>query len=1382
MRGSFTLQGFVRICLCLVLLGSFGKGWGQIAQFNFPATNSLVVSAKNTNVSVSDISLTSGTIETNITTGTYFPNEPYIEESNGWTATNQTDAKAFTFTITAGSGYVFNITNVSFRAYATSAGPTAFGFAVGSTNIYSVNAPDASLVAVNQNVSGQNNLSSATIKIQGWLNGSRTSAGTGVFRLDDVVITGTVTSTSTPTISTGTITGSPFCVTSSAGSSTISVPFSTTGTFSGGNFTAQLSNADGTFPVTPISIGTGTSSPISATIPANTAADTRYRIRVVHTTDGVTGSDNGANLTVNNPITISTQPANIGICSGASGSFTVGIASGTPTYQWQASANGVDGWANVANGTPTGATYTGATTATLNVTSTSGYYYRVLLTNGACVTTSDVAQLTISGTAPTFSTQPSNTTGTTGSTGSFNFTALASGSPTYQWQYSANGSSGWANVADATPANVTYTNATTGTLTVNTNASTSAGILYYRVNATENGCTGTSNTATLTLSAPDFVSISALNTAYTQNFDALTSGSWNNGTTLLGWYASVSSYAAATSSNTSGGLFAVSGTPSTDKALAVLNTNGTGTISYGVRLRNATGSNINYLYLEYIGEQWRDQNSTGDSIQVAYYTASTANNLSASGYTNIVPLNFVAPINSSTNALDGNVAANKRLIGGIIDLSASPLANGNEIMIRFLDLNANNNDHFLAVDDIRIVALNTPNYTLPLATYDNLYIDGASFNSVVDINTTINRRLLINNGTLQVNAGKQLITASTSSWNFNGKSVQFKANSIDGYAILNNTAGGTITGATNVTVERFIPSKSARKNIFLSSPVVGSIANGWQQQIHVTGAGTGGDLCPDGSTKNSNGFDRTQSNSPSIFSYDATTASPATRWVSIPNTTSNTTPGIGYRVVVRGPRSAGCGLLDGTIAAQAEVTLAAVGTLNTGNTSVAVPASTVGNGFFLVGNPYAATIDFSATDFATMRSNNNINGSYWMYDPSNTASTSGTIYSTFNAGSFTGAPTTLTNGNRIASGQAFFMQRTSGTATTVSNFFQSSYIISDQQAGLFRTQNNTPSWTGFVRIRYEQTNNTYIGDAIVRYTAPGNDVSNTQTTNYDAMSLNTGNNVVNTWKGSTRYSIQTRPDDFVAADTVAVEVTASNAGTYQLRFSEFESTANDIFLLDAFTNTVHNVKQQPLYPFTVSADPTSQGSGRFKLVFRTNATLPVHFNSIAAKRTGETTAQVSWTVPNDAAINVYTIERSTDGKRFEAIGTVASKQQQQPETYQFTDPKATQATLYYRVKASATNGAFRYSAVAKLNGKASHVAVQVYPNPVTDVVNVVLPTTVKATSYRVVDATGKVVATQQVQALPGSTLSIAAAALTQGTYYLTIVLANGDTVVANFVK
>jgi hypothetical protein len=99
------------------------------------------------------------------------------------------------------------------------------------------------------------------------------------------------------TITTGTITGSPFC----AGAS-VSVPFTSTGTYNAGNvYTAQLSNGTGSF-ASPVNIGTLSSTALSgtinATIPTNTAGGTGYRIRVVSSNTVVTGSDNGVNLTV----------------------------------------------------------------------------------------------------------------------------------------------------------------------------------------------------------------------------------------------------------------------------------------------------------------------------------------------------------------------------------------------------------------------------------------------------------------------------------------------------------------------------------------------------------------------------------------------------------------------------------------------------------------------------------------------------------------------------------------------------------------------------------------------------------------------------------------------------------------------------------------------------------------------------------------------------------------------------------------------------------------------------------------------------------------------------------------------------------------------------
>lgn len=98
-------------------------------------------------------------------------------------------------------------------------------------------------------------------------------------------------------ITTSTITGSPFC----AGAA-VNVPYTISGTFTSGNiFTAQLSDATGSF-ASPVAIGTLTSinaGTINATIPFTTASGTAYRVRVVSSNPVTTGSNNGANLTVN---------------------------------------------------------------------------------------------------------------------------------------------------------------------------------------------------------------------------------------------------------------------------------------------------------------------------------------------------------------------------------------------------------------------------------------------------------------------------------------------------------------------------------------------------------------------------------------------------------------------------------------------------------------------------------------------------------------------------------------------------------------------------------------------------------------------------------------------------------------------------------------------------------------------------------------------------------------------------------------------------------------------------------------------------------------------------------------------------------------------------
>ncbi len=102
-----------------------------------------------------------------------------------------------------------------------------------------------------------------------------------------------------------------------AGAST-SVSYTASGIFNAGNiFTAQLSDANGSF-VSPLAIGTLTSTALSGnigvTIPMNTISGSGYRIRIVSSNLSGVGADNGTDIVINSAPVI-TCPANISVNS-----------------------------------------------------------------------------------------------------------------------------------------------------------------------------------------------------------------------------------------------------------------------------------------------------------------------------------------------------------------------------------------------------------------------------------------------------------------------------------------------------------------------------------------------------------------------------------------------------------------------------------------------------------------------------------------------------------------------------------------------------------------------------------------------------------------------------------------------------------------------------------------------------------------------------------------------------------------------------------------------------------------------------------------------------------------------------------------------------------
>ena len=204
----------------------------------------------------------------------------------------------------------------------------------------------------------------------------------------------------------------------------------------------------------------------------------------------------------------------------------------------------------------------------------------------------------------------------------------------------------------------------------------------------------------------------SLNDIYYQNFDTLDSASggstdtnpWADDSTLAGWYSTRIEYLANRGSNTEGALYSFGAGGGANRALGSVATASTGTIHYGVALTNNTGQSIDYIAVSFYGEQWRNSgNTTQHRLDFSYQLgAPTIANVTAGSWTDVNALDFVGPIASAGSGnLDGDAPANRVLLRMVFPLG-SPLASGQQIMLRWSDADDTGNDHGLALDDLAV--------------------------------------------------------------------------------------------------------------------------------------------------------------------------------------------------------------------------------------------------------------------------------------------------------------------------------------------------------------------------------------------------------------------------------------------------------------------------------------------------------------------------------------------------------------------------------------------------------------------------------------------------------------------------------------------------------
>ncbi|MFL9829089.1 Calx-beta domain-containing protein, partial [Rhodoplanes sp. SY1] len=211
--------------------------------------------------------------------------------------------------------------------------------------------------------------------------------------------------------------------------------------------------------------------------------------------------------------------------------------------------------------------------------------------------------------------------------------------------------------------------------------------------------------------------LTALDVAYTQNFDSLTTA----GTlTINGWlmYETAGStsqgssvnqqFILGTGSSNTGDTYSF-GSSTSDRALGTLRS---GAISpfIGAGFTNNTGQTITELVISYRGEEWR-LGATGRTDQLDFQISTNATSLSSGTWTDVNQLDLLTPGTSgATGARDGNAAGNYTNLSYTI--TGLNIAAGSSFMIRWTDADPSGADDGLAIDNFSL----TPKGTAPTPT------------------------------------------------------------------------------------------------------------------------------------------------------------------------------------------------------------------------------------------------------------------------------------------------------------------------------------------------------------------------------------------------------------------------------------------------------------------------------------------------------------------------------------------------------------------------------------------------------------------------------------------------------------------------------------------
>jgi hypothetical protein len=252
----------------------------------------------------------------------------------------------------------------------------------------------------------------------------------------------------------------------------------------------------------------------------------------------------------------------------------------------------------------------------------------------------------------------------------------------------------------------------------------------------------------------------------------------------------------------------------------------------------------------------------------------------------------------------------------------------------------------------------------------------------------------------------------------------------------------------------------------------------------------------------------------------------------------------------------------------------------------------------------------------------------------------------------------------------------------------------------------------------------------------------------------------------TKYDALTDPNFLIlSGNSAQVNTTSGEGGDAASDATDQRGTINVDFAGTSITSITMRFENAS----GVTADPDIQifAVGSFSFV---QSILPVILSRFTANRIGQD-VRLDWTTAQEMNSSLFNIEKSGNGQNWETIGTVAASGNSNSEiNYYYTDRNPAGDVLFYRLKEKDIDGKYKYSSITKISS-ASMLNIQVYPNPFTDNITLILHSnTEQLVNVVLTDITGKQVKAIQSRLFTGNNNILLSRLddLPTGIYYLEI--------------